>query len=88
MTVLPYTTLHKQLMIHLIYYVVMFLNVMPAKTGISDTISPREIVMRHRIDWNKHCTGEFGKYMEAHSDLDVTNNNKLRTFAGIYLGVT
>ena len=45
-TVLPYTTLPKQLVIHLIYYVVMFLNAMPAKTGISDTISPREIVMQ------------------------------------------
>jgi len=78
----------KQLVIHLIYYVVMFLNAMPAKTGISDTISPREIVMRRRLDWNKHCTGEFGKYVEAHSDPDITNTNKTRTFAGIYLGIT
>jgi hypothetical protein len=74
-SVLPYTTLPKQLAIHLVYYVVMFLNAMPSKTGISDTISPREIVMRCRLDWNKHCTGEFGKYVEAHSDPDVTNNN-------------
>ena len=75
-------------MIHLIYNLVMFLNAMPAKTGISDTISPREIVMRHRLDWNKHCTGEFGEYVEAHIDSDITNNNKTRTFSGIYLGVT
>ena len=87
-TVLPYTTLPKQLVIHLIYYVVMFLNAMPAKTGISETISPREIVMRRRLDWNKHCTGEFGEYVEAHIDPDITNNNKTRTFSGIYLGVT
>jgi hypothetical protein len=66
----------------------MFLNAMPSKTGISDTISPREILMRCRLDWNKHGTGEFGEYVEAHSDLDVTNANKPRTFAGIYLGVT
>ena len=87
-TVLPYTTLPKQLIMHLIYYVVMFLNAMPAKTGISDTISPREIVMRRRLDWNKHCTGEFGEYVEAHSDPDITNTNKTRTFTGIYLGIT
>ena len=53
LSVLPYTTLHKQLVIHIIYYVVMFLNTMLSKTGISDTISPR---MRRRLDWNKHCT--------------------------------
>ena len=44
--------------------------------------------MRRRLDWNKHCTGEFGKYVEAHTDPDITNNNKTRTFSGIYLGVT
>ena len=44
--------------------------------------------MRRRLDWNKHCTGEFGEYVEAHSHPDVTNNNKSRTFSGIYLGVT
>ena len=53
-TVLPYTTLPKQLVIHLIYYVVMFLNAMPSKADISNTISPREIVMRRRLDWIKH----------------------------------
>ena len=56
-SVLPYTTLPKQLVIHLVYYVVMFLNTMPSKTSISNTISPREFVMRRRLDWNKHCTG-------------------------------
>ena len=61
LSTLPYTTLPKQLVIHLVYYVVMFLNAMPSKIGISDTISPRGIVMRRRLDWNKHCTGEFGK---------------------------
>jgi hypothetical protein len=86
-SVLPSTTLPKLLEINLIYYVVIFFNVMPYKTGISDTILLREIVMRHRLDWNKHYTGEFGKYVEAHSDPDETNKNKPCTFAGIYLGV-
>ena len=61
----------------------MILNATPAKTGISDTISPREIVMRRQLDWNKHCAGEFGEYVEAHSDPDITNTNKTRTFADI-----
>ena len=49
-TVLPYTTLTTQVVIHLIYYVVMFLNAMPAKNDISDTILLREIVTRRRLD--------------------------------------
>jgi len=44
--------------------------------------------MGRRLDWNKHCTREFGKYIEAHSDPDITNSPKSRTFVGIYLGVT
>ena len=87
-TVLTYTVLPKQVVIDLIYYVVMFLNVMAAKTGISDTISPRGIVMRRRLDWNKHCTGEFGEYVEAHSDPEITNTPKSLTVTVIYLGIT
>jgi len=87
-TVLPYTVLPKQVVIHLICYVVMFLNAMSTKTGISDTISPREIVTRHRLDWNKHYTREFGEYVEAHIDPAITNTPNSRTFTGIYLGIT
>ena len=77
-TVLPFSVLPKQVIIHLIYYVLMFLNTMPAKTGISETLSPREILLRHRLEWTKHCTGEFGKYVEAYYNADITNSPKSR----------
>ena len=31
---------------------------------------------------------EFGQYVEANSDPDVTNNMVSRTFSGVYLGPT
>ena len=44
-TVIPFSILPKQIMIHLIYNVVMFLNAMSTEMGDSETISPREIVL-------------------------------------------
>ena len=67
----------------------MFLNAMSAKKGISETLSPREIVLRQRLDWNNHCAGEFSEYVEAHEDRIVTNNvQELCTFPAIVLGPT
>ncbi len=57
------------------------------------TLLPREIVLRHQIDWEKNCCNagaplKFGKYVEAHEDPDTTNTMKLQIFPVIYLGPT
>ena len=90
---LPYTILPKQIVIHLVYYVVIFLNCSVATNGVSATLSPREIILRRKLDWVKHCTTkgqplEFGEYVEAHEDPDITNTPRSRTFPAIYLGPT
>ena len=90
---LSYEIFPKQVVIHLVYYVVIFLNCSVAANGVSDTLSPREIVLRRKLDWNKHCTSkgeplEFGEYVEAHEDPDITNTPASRTFPSIYLGPT
>ncbi len=82
------------LVIHLVYYVYIFLNCEINPLGISDTQSPREIVLRCRLDWAKYCCGttgvplEFGQYMETNFDHDVTNNMVSCTFDAVYLGST
>ncbi len=93
LSTLPYEILPKQLVIHLIYYVVTFLDCGVAKNGVSDTPSSREIVLRLKLDWVKHCTSkeeplEFGKYVEAHEDPNITNTPHPRTYPSIYLGLT
>ena len=51
---LPYAILPKQVVIRLVYYVTTMLNCFGNKQGISNNLSPREIVMRRRLDWKKH----------------------------------
>ncbi len=57
-SLLPYSILPKQVVIHMIYFVVMFLNCDVTKLGISDLFSPRELVLRRKLDWFKHCTNK------------------------------
>ena len=82
------TCLPKQMIIHIVYFAVFWLNAPPATNGISEVHSPREIVLGRSIDYNLHRRTTFGQYLHAHIDLDVTNDMKGRTFAGIYLGPT
>ena len=76
-------TLPKQVIIHIVYFVVFWLNAPPATNGISEVHSPREIVLGRSIDYNLHCRATFGQYVHAHIDPDITNDMKGRTFAGI-----
>ena len=57
---LPFNTITKKFVIHLIYYAVMFLNCMLASQGISENLTPRYIVTVKRIDLNKHCKAQLG----------------------------
>ena len=47
------------MLIELVYHVVLWLNAFPANSGVSETLSPREIVYRH-IDFAKHCKSPSG----------------------------
>ncbi len=52
---LPYTTLLRQVIIHLVYFAVLWLNSLPAAAGVSDKYSPREIILGCKLDFKKHC---------------------------------
>ena len=75
-------------MIHLLYFCVMWLNATLKPNGILDKFSPREIILRRHLDFNKHCCGDFGEYIQAHEDPNVTNVMKERTYNALYLGPT
>ena len=93
-SVLPYSVLPKMVIIHLVCYVYIFLNCEINPVGISESLYPREIILRHRLDWTRHCCGMagvplgFGQYVEANLDPNVTNNMVSRTFVAVYLGPT
>jgi len=85
---LPYSYLPRQMVIHLIYFVVLCLNSVPSALGISQVHSPREIVTWRGLDFNKHFKHQFGTYVEAHEDPVITNTNRSCTYPGVYIGTT
>ena len=86
MSGLPFKFLHKQVVVHLVYFCVMWLNAMPAEQGISRKYSPQEIVTQCELDFTKDCKAVFGSYVEASEDASVTNNMTPQTHACIALG--
>jgi hypothetical protein len=71
---LPFTKMPQIILIELIYHVVLWLNAFPSKSGVSETLSPWEIVLRYKLDFKKHCKAPFGSYCEAHNKPAPMNN--------------
>ena len=74
--------------IEFIYFVTLWLNVFLVKSGVSETFSLREILLRWRMDAKNHCRVLPGSYCEVHDDPNPTNTNVSRTHKGIALGPT
>ena len=85
---LPYKYLLKQVTIGLTYFVTFWINAFVDTQGISKIFSPREIITRRGLDWNKHARAVFGQYIQAHEDCDLINTMAPRTFPALYLGPT
>ncbi len=87
-SILPYKLLPKLVIIELMHFCIMWMNSFPVKLGISDKWSPREIVLRHKLDAKLHCKVPFGAYCEVHVNPDIMNTMVPRTKWGICLGPT
>ena len=85
---LPFTYIPRRMKIEFIYFVTLWLNAFPVKSGISETFSPREILLRWRLDAKKHCRVLPGSYCEVHDKPNPTNTTVSRTHEGIALRPT
>ena len=85
---LPYPRLPKQMLIHLLHFVTMWLNNFPTINGLSPDYSPREIILRNRLSYKRHCRAPFGAYCETHEDNTPTNSMHSRSLPAICLGPT
>ena len=74
--------------IEFIYFVTLRLNAFPVKSGVSETFSPREILLRWRMDAKNHCIVLPGSYCEVHDDPNPSNTTVSRTHEGLSLGPT
>jgi len=63
---LPFACVPRQIIIHLIYNTVFWLNAFPGNDGISETISPRYIMTGRHVDYHRHVRLEFGEYVQTH----------------------
>ena len=78
--------LSKQIVIHLVYYVTLWLNAFSREQSLSLNFSPREIVTQRSISLNNKCKAIFGSYVQATTYALATNNQKPRTHGCIALG--
>ncbi|KAL7460774.1 hypothetical protein ACHAXS_001215, partial [Conticribra weissflogii] len=88
MCTLPYKRMLARMVVELVYFCVMWLNAVPSKNGVSKDYSPREIVVRQKLNYKNHCCVPFGAYCEVFEDRERTNTMASRTREAISLGPT
>jgi hypothetical protein len=79
---LPYAHIPHQMLLRLLHHIVMWLNIFPVSGGVSDHFSPRELILRNRLDYYHHCKALFGSYCETHEENTPTNSHCLTNNEG------
>ena len=74
------------MIIEMVYANTFWLNSFPIRNGVSEHLSPREIVTGHKLEFDKHCQLEYGKYVKTHEEHD--NSMSSRTTGAIALRPT
>ena len=59
----------------------------PEKGGVTN-ISPRTLMTRIKLDYNKNCRLPFGSYVQVHGEPSPKNSPTARTIVAITLGPT
>jgi hypothetical protein len=85
---LPFSHEPKRMKIEFVYFIVLWLNPFPVKSGISAVYPPQELIVRWRLDYKKHCRVLPGTYCEVHDQPTPTNTMAWRTHECIALGPT
>ncbi len=74
--VLPFKHLPPIFVVEMVYASVFWRNMFALKGGVSKTMSPSEIVLNRRLDFNAHCKVEFGEYVQTHEEHDNSMNTR------------
>ena len=82
---LPYSNLPRIMVVYLVREATKKLNFYPAKHGLSKYYSPRMIVHKEGLNYDKHCKYSFGTYVQGHNEPNPTNTNAPRSLDCIYL---
>ena len=82
----PFQFITPMVLIYTVYNVCLCMNAFPLQSGITGLLSPRELVTVLTVNFTNHCTVDVGEYIEASTDVIITNGNNDRTHAYIALG--
>ena len=85
---LPFSHMPRRMKIEFVYFIVLWLNAFSIKSRILSTFSPRELLVRWRLDYKKHCRVLPGTYYKVHEEPVPTNTMTPRTHECIALGPT
>jgi hypothetical protein len=77
----PLRRMPSRIVVKMVYASVFWM--FPPEDGVSDTISPRELIAGLKLDYNEHCKLEFGSYVQVHENHD--NTMQTRTTGAIAL---
>ena len=80
--IVPYNRMPRMMVKELVYWSVMWLNSFPEEDGVSETMSPREIMTGRKTTYD-NCKLEFGTYVQTHEEHD--NSMSVRTIGAIAL---
>jgi hypothetical protein len=83
---LPFHTIPKLMMIHIVLNVVKLLIFFPTKGGVSDTLIPKTIMYGDTLDHKKHLSLQLGQYCQVHEEDNPCNSQIARTKGEISLG--
>jgi hypothetical protein len=85
---LPFDNIPRWTKIKFVYFIVLWLNTFPVKTGVLTLYSSQELLMHWCLDYKKHCWVLPSTYCKVHNEPLPTNNIVLQMHAGIRLGPT
>jgi hypothetical protein len=66
--------------------VVKLLIFFPTKGGVSETLSPKTIMLGETLDYKNHLSLQIGKYCQVHEEDNPRNSQLARTEGAISLG--
>ena len=82
---LPFKALPIKVMKLLVMETARKLNYFPNQCGISQYYSPRQILHKESLDYDRHCRYHLGQYVQAHDDREPKNDQNPRTLDALYI---
>jgi hypothetical protein len=73
---LPFKRISSRMLVEMVQASVFWLNTFPSDDDVSDTPSPRDLIVGRKIDFNKHCRIQYRTYAQVHEDHDNTMDTR------------